>query len=248
MTLPAHRFRDREDRKKNDNAKVFVSDFDETITTAPKLIAYLSKAIKAQGDKFYVLTGNDAPRDEILDRLKGYDIEFDDLIQYHDSQSDGIARAHYLKQLNAYAAIDNRIDRAGVYVQVCPHLFVMAEPPKIAEENAQGSKKAAKKAIKKVKRSEERSAAPPPPNLRVSSSAEDAQPEHECGTCHMYDPSTSTCWGYGGLPVAGEWVCDSWSLDPDWQQQDAAQDAADSRSVIDLAIARAVENDRRWTR
>lgn len=228
MTLPAHRFRDHEERKKNDGEpKVWVCDFDETITTAPKLIAYLSKALKAQGDKFYVLTGNDSPRDELLDRLKAYDVEFDDLIQYHDSQSDGIARAHYLKQLGAWAAIDNRIDRAGVYVQVCPHLFVMAEPPKIAEENAQGSKKAAKKAVKKLDRSERRSAAPPPPSLRVSSSSEADQPEHECGTCRMYDPDTGLCWGYGQFPVDGEWVCDSWSLDPDWRQQDAARDMAD---------------------
>lgn len=148
MTLPAHRFRDREERKKNDDgSKVFVCDFDETITTAPKVIAYLSNLIRAHGDKFYVLTGNDSPRDELIQQLNDYGISFDDLVQYHDSQSDGIARAHYLKQLDAWCGIDNRIDRAGTYVQVCPHLFVMAEPPKVAKENAHGSKKAAKKAV-----------------------------------------------------------------------------------------------------
>lgn len=167
MTLPAHRFR--EERQATDGGKVFVVDFDETCTTAPKLIAHLTAALKAYGDKIYVLTGNDSPRDELLGRLNDYGITFDDLIQYHDSQSDGIARAHYLNQLDAYCGIDNRIDRASTYVQICPHLFVMAEPPKIAKENAQGSKKAAKKAAKKVDRSEERSAAPPPPNYRPSS-------------------------------------------------------------------------------
>lgn len=223
MTLPAHRF---EHRKKDDgNSRVWVCDFDETITTAPKVIAHIATALKAAGDKFYVLTGNDSPRDDLLQRLKDYGIPFDDLIQYHDSQSDGIARAHYLKQLDAWCAIDNRIDRASTYVQACPHLFVMAEPPKVAEENADGSKKKAKKAVKKLNRSEERSAAPPPPNLRVSASTEDERPEHECGTCVMWD--MGTCWGYGNIPTDGEWVCDSWALDTDWQQQDAAQDAAD---------------------
>jgi hypothetical protein len=230
VTLPAHRFRDREERKKNDEGpKVFVCDFDETITTAPKLIAYLSKVLRDAGDKFYVLTGNDSPRDELLQRLNDYDVSFDDLIQYSDSQSDGIARAHYLKQLDAYCGIDNRIDRAGTYVQACPHLFVMSEPPKIAEENAHGSKKAAKKAAKKVDRSEQRSEVSPPPNLRESTSTEDEQPEHECGTCRMYDEGV--CWGYGNWPVDGEWVCDSWELDPNWQEQDAAQDAADDTST-----------------
>jgi hypothetical protein len=230
MTLPAHRFLDREERKKKDSDIVFVCDFDETITTAPGLMAYLSKAIRDQGDKFYVLTGNDSPRKDLLQRLKDYGIEFDDLIQYHDSQSDGIARAHYLAQLDAFCGIDNRIDRASTYVQVCPHLFVMAEPPKVAKENAHGSKKAAKKAVKKLDRSEKRSAPTPPPNLRVSTSTESERPEHECGTCHMFDVATGTCWGYGNLPVDGEWVCDSWSLAPDWQEQDREQDAAEGVS------------------
>lgn len=231
MTLPAHRYRDREERKATDSGKLFVIDFDETITTAPKLLAHLTAALKAYGDTIIVLTGNDSPRDDLIQSLNDYGITFDDLIQYHDTQSDGIARAHYLDQLGAYCGIDNRIDRAGTYVQACPHLFVMAEPPKLAKENAQGSKKAAKKAAKKVDRAEERGAAYPPPNLRVSASTEAEQPEHECGTCVMYDLATSTCWGYGDFPVDGEWVCDSWSLDPDWREQDAAQDAADDIST-----------------
>jgi hypothetical protein len=159
MTLPAHRFRDREERAKGNGGKVFVCDFDETITTAPDLIAHVAAALKAYGDKFYILTGNDSPRDELIQRINDYGIPFDDLIQYHDSQSDGIARAHYLKQLDAFCGIDNRIDRAGTYVQVCPHLFVMAEPPKVAKENAHGSKKAAKKAVKDLRSDADRDAA-----------------------------------------------------------------------------------------
>jgi len=221
VTLPAHRFRDREDRAKGDKTnepKVWVCDLDETITTAPKLIAYLSKALKAQGDKFYVLTGNDSPRDELLDRLKGYDIAFDDLIQYHDSQSDGIARAHYLNQLNAYAAIDNRIDRAGTYVQACPHLFVMAEPPKVAEENAHGSKKAAKKAAKKVNRMEVRGEPRIPPGY----DADAGTPETHCGNCDMFN--AGACWGFGNVRVDGDTgKCRDWTPDG----YDAAQDAAD---------------------
>ena len=192
---------------------MFVIDFDETITTAPKLIAHLTAALKKYGDTIYVLTGNDSPRDELLGRLKDYNITFDDLIQYHDSQSDGIARAHYLNQLNAWAGIDNRIDRAGTYVQACPHLFVMAEPPKVAKENAQGSKKAAKKAAKKVNRSEERSA---PTGLAAANYRIADDPEERCGTCQWFDAKAKTCGRFGDAKVSADHVCDEWeSADDD---------------------------------
>lgn len=49
-----------------------------------------------------------------------------------------------------------------------------------------------------------------------------------CENCHMYDTAAGgVCWGYGNANVDPLYVCDSWSLDPDWQQQDAAQDADD---------------------
>jgi hypothetical protein len=231
MTLPAHRFRDREDRKKGDgDGRVFVFDFDGTVTGAPDRLARIATGLKALGDHIIVLTGNDSPRADLVQRLNDYGFPFDDLVQYKDDGTDGISRAQHLKQFGAWGAFDNRVDRAVVLSEVCPHLYLIVGPTGEDHDNAKANhtKKAAKQAAKKLSRSEERSAAPPPPNLRVSTSAETDAPEHECGTCHMYDLATGTCWGYGLLPVDGEWVCDSWSLDPNWQDQDAAQDAAET--------------------
>lgn len=227
MTLPAHRFS--EDRKKGGaGAKVWTFDFDETITTAPKRLARLATALRKLGDRVVVITGNQSPRDELVKRLEDYGFPFDDLIQYEDLGTDGVQRSHVLEQVDAWCGIDNRADRAYTYAKVCPHLYLIAKPPDDDTDDA--SKKKAKKVVKQQtrseERSEERSAAPPPPNLRESSD-EESQPEHECGTCRMYDLASGTCWGYANLPVDGEWVCDSWSLDPNWQQQDAAQDADD---------------------
>lgn len=231
MTLPAHRFRDREDRKKGDSdGRVWTFDFDGTITGAPDQLARIATGLKALGDRIVVLTGNDSPRSDLVQRLTDYGFPFDDLVQYKDDGTDGISREQHLKQFGAWGAFDNRVDRAFVLAKACPHFYYIGMPTdddkSAAKQN--DTKKAAKKAAKKIGlRAEQRGAAVPPPNLRVSTSTEDEQPEHECGTCRMYDPETSTCWGYGLIPVNGEWVCDSWSLDPDWHDQDAAQDAAD---------------------
>lgn len=228
MTLPAHRWR--EDRKKGDgDGQVWVADFDGTITGAPDQLARIATGLKALGDTIIVLTGNDSPRADLVQRLNDYGFPFDELVQYKDDGTDGISRAQHLKQFGAWGAFDNRVDRAVCFAEVCPHLYLIVAPTDKDHDNAKANhtKKQAKKAAKKINRAEQRGAPHPPPHLRVSSSSEADQPEHECGTCLMYDFATGTCWGYGNLPVDGEWVCDSWSLDPDWQQQDAAQDAAD---------------------
>ena len=137
--LPAHRFyRQLEHRDGQKDARTWVFDFDETITAAPKHASYLATLIRAHGDRVVVLTGNTSPRADLVQRLDGYDFPFDDLIQYHDEESFGLDRAHYLKQLDAYVGVDNRIDRAPVYAKVCPHLFLVAEPTKEAKDNAKG--------------------------------------------------------------------------------------------------------------
>src|SRR5262249_48391289 len=78
-------------------------------------------------------------------------VPFDDLIQYNDEDSSGIVRQKYLKELDAWLGIDNRIDRAPTYVKACPHLFVMAKPTDEDKDDAKGGKKAAKKDAKKVR-------------------------------------------------------------------------------------------------
>src|SRR6185312_17311931 len=118
MTLPAHRFRDREERKQlndagGDGPRVWTFDFDETITTAPRRMARLATAVRKLGDRVVVITGNQSPRDQLVKRLTDdYGFPFDDLIQYEDLGTDGVQRAHVLKQVDAWCGVDNRADRA----------------------------------------------------------------------------------------------------------------------------------------
>ena len=221
MTLPAHRF---EERKKKDKHRVWTWDYDETITKSPDRCARIAKGLNKIGDHNVVVTGNQSSRDQLVKNLKDFDFPFDDLIQYEDDQTDGIRRLEVLEQLDAWGAFDDRAGRAPTLTQQCPHFFLSAEPSDEAKEKAKGAKKAAKKATKGV-RSETRSAAPAPPNLRQSDSTEGDQPEQECGTCLMFDPNGSVCWGYGNAEDDGEQVSDTWELDPNWQEQDASQDA-----------------------
>ena len=150
MTLPAHRFLDREDRKKKKDkagGKVWPFDLDETITKAPDQCARMAKALREIGDKVVVVTGNQSPRDDLKKQLDGYGFKYDELIQYQDDQTDGLNRAAVLKQLDAYCAFDDRAGRGYTLAKVCPHFFLIAKPPDKAEDNTDGfnAKKAAKR-------------------------------------------------------------------------------------------------------
>lgn len=148
MTLPAHRYLDREERKKKDKGgKVWVFDFDETITKAPDQCARIAKALRALDDTVIVVTGNQSSRNDLKKRLDGYGFEYDDLIQYQDDQTDGLNRAAILKQLDAFCGFDDRAGRGYTLAKACPHFFLVAKPPKRAEDNADGFK--AKKATKR---------------------------------------------------------------------------------------------------
>lgn len=222
MTLPAHRFRDRapEERKKqSEGQRVWLYDYDGTLTHAPEQLTRIAVGLRALGDRNVVLTGSEKPRETLLKQLADWGFPYDELVQYHDEGTDGLDRAEYMKQFDAWAGFDNRVDRAVVFADVCPVFYVVGKP---IGERTPGTKQDAKQAAKEAKRSERRGSAPPPPNLRVSDSSETGR-EQECGTCVMFDQGR--CWGYGNFPVNGEWVCDSWQQDPDWQEQDDEQDA-----------------------
>jgi hypothetical protein len=149
VTLPAHRYRDRvEERKQNDRGHTWAFDFDETITKAPKQLARIANGLKALGDTVVVVTGNEASRKELEQRLKGFGFPFDGLIQYEDDETDGLRRAAILKQLNAWGAFDDRTGRSPMYAQICPHFFLVAEPSEENEEAAKGAKHYAKQVIK----------------------------------------------------------------------------------------------------
>ena len=151
-TPPTPLGRIQEERKKGANAqgaqKVWTWDFDETITTAPERMARIATALKAMGDRIVVVTGNRAPREQLVDRLTNdYGFPFDDLIQYEDENTDGIRRAAVLKELGAWGAFDNRMDRGYTYAKVCPHLFLLAKPNEDEKTDAKGAKQDAKQVV-----------------------------------------------------------------------------------------------------
>ena len=141
-----------EERKKNDGKKtrVWIFDFDETITGPTKRLRRIAKALKKLGDTIIIVTGNTSPRDQLVDRLKNdYKFPFDDLIQYDDAETFGLRRADILTQLNAWGAFDDRASRSPTLSKVCPHFFVSAKPPKDAKDNAKGGKGYAKQRVNK---------------------------------------------------------------------------------------------------
>ena len=149
MTLPAHRF---EERKKKNKGHVWTFDYDGTITGAPDQLSRIAQGLKAQGDTIVVLTGNTMARKDLLKTLDDYGFPYDEVVQYHDDDSNGVARRHYLKQFDTWGAFDNRIDRAVIFAPVCPHLYLVVEPSKGDEQDAKeaGAKQAAKKTAKDI--------------------------------------------------------------------------------------------------
>lgn len=136
-------------------SRTFVVDYDGTITAAPDQLAVISVALRAQGHKVIVLTGNTSPRDDLLKQLSDYGFEHDGLIQYNDEESDGGVRARYLKRLDCWFGIDNRADRAVIFADVAPHAYIIAKPNKRDKNNAKdgldksGVKKDVKKQLKR---------------------------------------------------------------------------------------------------
>lgn len=196
--LPAHRF---EQRKQAPKRPTVTFDYDETITKAPKHMAYLAGALKDAGSRIVVVTGNQSDRKDLEAELDDYGFPYDRLVQYEDDETDGLRRAAILEKLGAWIGVDDRAGRAATYAKVCPHLFLSAEPSAEAQDKAVGAKKAAKKAVKAS-----RSAAPAPPGYRSAGGADE-----RCGTCLMFDQGR--CWGYGNVAVEADHVCDSWTAD-----------------------------------
>lgn len=129
---------------------VWTFDFDGTISAAPEQLSRIAKGLKDQGDKIVVLTGNPMPHKNLLKILDEYGFPYDEVIQYQDDESNGIVRAHYLKQFKTWGAFDNRIDRAVIFAPICPHLYLVVEATKEDKQNAKGHKKEAKQTAKKA--------------------------------------------------------------------------------------------------
>jgi hypothetical protein len=139
-----------EERKgKGKKLKVITFDYDETITKAPKQLRRVAKAMKKAGFEIWVVTGNEAKRDELEEWLKDLKFPYDGLVQYEDDETDGLQRENILKELNAWLAFDDRAGRAPTLTKACPHLFLAAKATKDnlkAEEDAKSAKKIVKQA------------------------------------------------------------------------------------------------------
>jgi hypothetical protein len=146
LTLPAHRFEER--KKQAKGSRVWFFDFDGTITGAPDQMTRVASGLRTLGDTIIVLTGNASPRAALVKQLADYGFPYDELIQYQDDGTNGVDRAEYLKRFGAWGAFDNRIDRAPIFAEVCPHMYVIAA---VADEAADTTKKAAKQAAKAFK-------------------------------------------------------------------------------------------------
>jgi hypothetical protein len=150
LPLPAHRFEERKDLADHGGpgARTWAFDFDETITRSPRRMARLAIALKAIGDEVVIITGNDSKRTELEDRLENdYGFPWDQLIQYSDEDSHGDQREAILKELGAWCAFDDRMARAPILTEACPHLFLsvkgnkedpkgdLDDPEDVVEEN-----------------------------------------------------------------------------------------------------------------
>lgn len=148
MTLPAHRFRDREHRKKPDASAppyIWTFDIDSTITAAPRQYARLAGALKAAGDKIVCVTGHgpEATRKELLDSL-GF--PYDEIIIV-DPEEDGSGKAKVLEHLGAWFHFDDRVEFGPEIIRVCPVAFQYVEPP--GDSHPKKDALAAAKALKK---------------------------------------------------------------------------------------------------
>lgn len=222
MNLPAHRFEGRKGGKQTKGQRTWVFDYDGTITGAPDQIVRIATGLRALGDYLIILTGSTLPRADLVKQLADFGMPYDDLVQYTDDGTDGQARVHYLKQFGAWGGFDNRVDRAPILVEVCPHLFVIAQPV-LPDDKA--AKKDAKQTAKKLGlRSESRGAPRVPPHYRpMDTMVPGARPLPEgssCGGCDMNN--SGLCWGYGNVRIEADHVCDS--FDP--EQDQAAESAA----------------------
>lgn len=212
MTLPAHRYEDR--KKGKGKRRVWTFDYDGTITGAPERLARIAQGLKDQGDKIVVLTGNQMARKDLLQALDDYKFPYDEVVQYEDNDSNGVARAEYLKQFGTWGGFDNRVDRAVLFAPICPHLYLVVEPTKQDKKDAQhaDAKQDAKKVAKKVGlRAEQRGAPRVPPKYRpkntVLPGARVLPMGSCCGTCDMNN--AGLCWGYGNVRIEDDYVCDS---------------------------------------
>jgi hypothetical protein len=114
----------------DDKPKNWVFDLDFTVTRAPRKLGRLARLIRAGNDVVIVLTANDAPRDELKQKLDELDFPYDRLETYKPDDDDGQTRADVLRKLDAWFAWDDKIARAPALVQACAHAFVITEPKK----------------------------------------------------------------------------------------------------------------------
>lgn len=125
MTLPAHRFRDREERKKDKKPHVWTLDVDDTVTNAAPQYARLTRALKDAGDRIVIVTGHGpkAAREDLLDAIG---IAYDEIVIV-EPEPDGSGKARALKELGSWFHFDDRVQFGPEILKVCPVVFQYGE-------------------------------------------------------------------------------------------------------------------------
>lgn len=139
--LPYRRF---ERRAKTTSQRVWVWDWDETVTAAPLQHARLAQAVKQLGDKAIIVTGH-GPRNAREEQADAIGFPFDDIVIV-DPGKNGAGKAKCLEQLDAWFCFEDSVQFGPEIVRVCPVTFQYRE---VAGDIK--PKKAAKKAAKILK-------------------------------------------------------------------------------------------------
>jgi hypothetical protein len=150
MTLPAHRFRDREERKQKHPSELgppytWSFDIDDTITAAPQRYARLAAALKAQGDHVVCVTGH-GPVETREHLLEALGFPYDEILIV-DPGEFGEGKAKALKALGAFMHFDDNVNFGPEIIRVCPVAFQYVEPP--GDSHPKQDALAAAKALKK---------------------------------------------------------------------------------------------------
>lgn len=102
-------------------------DVDETITSAPVVMAAISHALRQQGHKIYVITGH-GPAETRAELLRILGFEYDELVVL-DPKDDGSGKADYIQTNHIDFMFDNKDSFGPAISRVCPVTFMYDKPP-----------------------------------------------------------------------------------------------------------------------
>lgn len=113
-------------------SRVLAVDYDNTWTAAPKLFADLGEALRSQGWRVVVLTGNEGAQSALSD--EGYKKSYDDVIVVdsdpHDEQVTASGKSQWLAENDADFLIDNNSNNCVAATRACDAALFFPQQPK----------------------------------------------------------------------------------------------------------------------